>query len=59
MINSIIKEKYPPNGVIVKGLITLLFRMGEREHLGNWLPITLLNVSYIKYLQSYSSWYYN
>ncbi len=55
MINSIIKEKYPPNGVIIKGLITFLFRMGEREHLGNWLPITLLNVSYIKYLQSYSS----
>jgi hypothetical protein len=46
MIDFIIKEKCPSNGVIIKGLIILLFRMGEKEHLGNWLPITLLNVSY-------------
>lgn len=51
MIDFIIKEKCPPNGVIMKGFITLLFMMGEREHLGNWFLITLLNVSYIKYLQ--------
>jgi len=43
MINFVIKEKCPPNGVIIKGLITLLFKMGEREHFDNWPPITLLN----------------
>jgi hypothetical protein len=32
--------------VMTKGLIALLFKSGEREDLGNWWPITLLNTSY-------------
>ena len=29
-----------------RGMITLLFKKGEREDIWNWRPITLLNVDY-------------
>ena len=29
-----------------KGIITLIFKNGERENLQNWRPITLLNIDY-------------
>ena len=34
-----------PQGM-TRGLIFLLFKAGEREKLGNWRPLTLLNVTY-------------
>jgi hypothetical protein len=29
-----------------RGMLTLLFKKGEREDIRNWRPITLLNVDY-------------
>jgi hypothetical protein len=29
-----------------RGIITLMFKLGEREDIKNWRPITLLNVDY-------------
>jgi hypothetical protein len=45
MIEATIKDGGFPNGVN-KGLITMLFKARDKENLGNWLPITLLNASY-------------
>jgi hypothetical protein len=45
LIDFSIKERPLLNGVN-RGLITLLFKTNEKEHIGNWHPIILLNVSY-------------
>jgi len=46
MIELLIKEKSFSKGINYKGLIILLFKVGEKESLGNWWPITFLNISY-------------
>jgi hypothetical protein len=45
LIDSAIKER-PSHNRVNRGLITLLFKTREKEHIGNWHPIILLNVSY-------------
>jgi hypothetical protein len=45
MIHDAILNDYFPHNV-TRGLITLLHKGGERKHLSNWRPITLLNVSH-------------
>jgi hypothetical protein len=45
MIHDAILNDYIPR-IVVRSLITLLHKGGERKHLSNWRPITLLNVSY-------------
>jgi hypothetical protein len=45
MIHDAIVNDYVPHNVM-KSLITLLHKGGERKHLSNWRPITLLNVPY-------------
>jgi hypothetical protein len=45
MIETIIKDGNFPNGVN-EGLITMLFKIGDKENFNNRQPITLLNVSY-------------
>jgi len=46
MIEISIKEKSFSKCINYKGLIILLFKVGEKESLGNWWSITLLNISY-------------
>lgn len=43
-LESVDKDSLPL--VINKGLIVLLHKGGPKDDLGNWLPITLLNVAY-------------
>lgn len=45
MIETIIKDGNFPNG-LNEGLITMLFKIGDKEIFNNWWPITWLNVSY-------------
>lgn len=39
---------------ITQGQITLLFKGGDKEELGSWWPILLLNVGYKIYMKAYS-----
>jgi hypothetical protein len=39
---------------ITRGLITPLFKIGDKEELGSWWPILLLNVLYKIYMKAYS-----
>jgi hypothetical protein len=45
MIEVVVKDGGFPDGVN-RGLITLLFKVENKENLSNWQFITLLNVSY-------------
>jgi hypothetical protein len=45
MIKAAMQVGRFPKGVN-KGMITLLFKAREKENLGNWRPITLLNMAY-------------
>jgi hypothetical protein len=45
MIKAAMQVGRFPKGVN-KGMITLLFKAREKENLGNWCPITFLNVAY-------------
>jgi len=44
LIQSIDQGRLPTG--MTSGVITLLFKEGDRANLSNWRPITLLNVSY-------------
>ncbi len=45
MIKAIVPMGRFPKGVN-KGMITILFKAREKENMGNWSPITLLNAAY-------------
>jgi hypothetical protein len=44
MIEAIVQVGQFPKG-INKGMITLLFKAKNKENMGNWHPITFLNVA--------------
>jgi len=44
MIKAIVQVGQFPKGVN-KGMITFLFKAKKKENMGNWCPITLLNVA--------------
>jgi hypothetical protein len=44
MIKAIMQVGQFPKGVN-KGMITLLFKAKKKENVGNWHPITFLNVA--------------
>lgn len=48
MINKALQQGSLPTPV-VKGLISLIHKGGSRQELGNYRPITLLNVTYKVY----------
>ena len=45
MVNQALANKSLPP-CMTKGIISLIFKAGSREDLGNWRPITLFNTSY-------------
>ena len=45
MVKDIFRDKHLCESQY-RGMITLLFKKGEREDIRNWRPITLLNVDY-------------
>jgi hypothetical protein len=51
MIVRSIKVGRFPKGV-TEGLITLLYKFGEKSDLGNWHPISLLNMAYKIYVKA-------
>jgi hypothetical protein len=52
MIEATIKDGGFPNGVN-KGLITMLFKVKDKENFKNWWPITLLNASYKIFVKTF------
>ena len=45
MINKVVANRSLPLGM-TKGLISLIFKSGKPDDLGNYRPITLLNTAY-------------
>jgi hypothetical protein len=51
MVHELISKGEFPNGVD-KGLIPLIFWFGNREELGNWWSIILLDIAYKIYTKA-------